>query len=102
MNAPCCNPKFALVIADAPKSIYGNTTWINFSTKADTIAEKQKCLEKTAENVWLITLENGLLALGQIVEAADTAGCAIRVLFFADKPNWIKYPPDAETPAVPK
>jgi hypothetical protein len=53
-----------------------------------------------AENVWLIHLQSELTVLSKLIGTLSDYSIPIRVLFFEDAPDWIKYPPDATTPLV--
>src|ERR1700722_14996664 len=48
------------------------------------------------DNIWLIELSNGLPFLTKLIEWGESYSVSIRILFLAEAPTWIKYPPDAQ------
>ena len=52
--------------------------------------------QKIHENVWLLPLANGLPFLAKLIDWGNSYSIPIRILFLAELPIWIKYPPDAK------
>jgi hypothetical protein len=93
--------KFALVVAERGKHEIGGgnvhlSNWQTFLSNIHNNAYPPKDATKIHENIWLIPLSSGLPFLGDLIRRATNDGVSIRVLFLAEAPNWIKYPPDAE------
>jgi hypothetical protein len=96
--------KFALIVVDIPNpakyhpssSAGANiNTWQRFQSSTPRRSDTTKGIEMLAENVWLLRLDTGMIALSSIFAAADEGGIAIRVLFLGDTPKWLEYPAHA-------
>ena len=93
------NAKFALVIAESEKDSFGiedRETWHNFVLNIPQKLRQSKNIEAIHDNVWLINLENELPALSALIQKTAERKIHIRLLFLAEAPDWIKYPPAAE------
>jgi hypothetical protein len=91
--------KFALVVAERGKEKAGISVQANWQDFLSNV--KGKCYPPEGnttihENVWLIPLATGLPFLAELIDWGKSYSVAIRILFLAEAPTWIKYPPDAE------
>jgi hypothetical protein len=94
------NAKYALLIAQPHKEdkwFYVSDSWKNFLTNLQQNIPPAGKTERIAENVWLIHLESELPVLSTLIDTLRSYTIPIRLLFLEDAPDWIKYPPDAET-----
>lgn len=94
------NAKFALLIAETHRkdaSRAPSESWKNLQLNWRSALPKDEETHRLTENVWLIQLNNGLLVLAGLVQAMKDYSIPFRVLFFEDAPDWIKYPPAANT-----
>ena len=92
------NAKFALVIAEAEKDQSGNEnkdSWQNFLLNIPQTLRHSKKIEAIHDNVWLINLESELPVLSTLIQLCSARSIHIRLLFLAEFPDWIKYPPAA-------
>ena len=97
------NAKFALVIAERPKSSERpdeGRFYHSFLNNIRLHTPPLKGIESLSENVWQIDLRSGLDTLSKIIHEANGWQVSIRVLFFEDAPDWIKHPPDSAPKAV--
>ncbi|MGH7953029.1 MAG: hypothetical protein ACREFE_14090 [Limisphaerales bacterium] len=98
------NAKFALVIAEGKRDENGYediNTWRNLALNIPrTLAQAKKTL-MIHDNVWLIPLESELPVLGSFLEQLTGYNkIHVRVLFLAEFPAWLEWPPVAkETPS---
>jgi hypothetical protein len=91
--------KFAFVVAEWNyKQWQGNDhkeKWQQFLSAIQRNAKLPAGMQTIHENVWLLPLANGLPFLANLIEWARSYEIPIRILFLAEAPDWIKYPPDA-------
>lgn len=88
------SPKFALVVLDLPVYIDGSEEktkhlWQQFLVAIEIAVQQTSGTIKYAENVLLLSLENGLSNLVTVLAATIAAKRPYRVLFFDEEPNWI-------------
>lgn len=88
------NPKFALIIIEqrafAPnEEINATRQWQQFLAKVHSEMPRDVNIQKLAENVFLIPLENGLSNLVKILAIPTQVSQPYKVLFFEKEPNWI-------------
>ena len=92
--------KFAFVVAERQKNIPGvgvQANWQEFlKTVADT-AHPPVGTQTIHENIWLIPLATGLPFVSELIRCSGDWSVSIRILFLAQPPVWIKYPPDAKS-----
>jgi hypothetical protein len=97
--------KFAFVIAEGKPPLVPDRTdraptqWQFFVGKVRELESLTEGMQKIHENVWLIPLATGLPFLTKLIEWAGSFGVSIRILFLAEAPIWIKYPPDTKSTA---
>lgn len=93
--------KFALVIAERLKyrPSTGNDhlkNWSNFEGNIKQNVLQPEGTQTIHDNIWLIPLSNGLPFLAELLRWGGSYSIPIRILFLAEAPEWIKYPPDAK------
>jgi hypothetical protein len=94
--------KFAFVVAEGKPPLVPDrpddapTQWQFFVRKARELESPLEGMQKIHENVWLLPLATGLPFLTKLIEWAGSYEVSIRILFLAEAPNWIKYPPDTK------
>jgi hypothetical protein len=99
MNPNFENPaKFAFVVAEKEEyQKVGSTEpmrqWTGFLDNVQRSSQMPEGTQKIHENVWLIPLATGLPFLTKLIDWGEASGVSIRILFLAEAPNWIKYPP---------
>jgi hypothetical protein len=94
--------KFAFVVAERQKYVPGmgssvQSNWQDFLNNVRNNVYLPEGTETIHENFWLIPLANGLPFLAHLIRLGDSYSVPIRILFLANVPTWIKYPPDAPT-----
>jgi hypothetical protein len=96
---PAGQAKFAFVIAERPKYNPGEPEpveqWTKFLSNIQKIHTPHPNTETIHENVWLIPLKTELPFVSKLVEWAASCHIPLYIQFLDDKPDWIKYPPDA-------
>lgn len=90
--------KLALVVAEQQprkdaKGARVEANWQEFLTNVKGRCTPPEKTTKIHENVWLIPLATGLPFLAELIQWGNAYSVPIRILFLAESPDWIEYPP---------
>jgi hypothetical protein len=91
--------KYAFVVAEREKYHPGIGTEANWQHFLANIRDSTYPPAETLtihDNIWLIPLATGLKFLSDLTKWGESYSVPIRILFLAEAPTWIKYPPDAK------
>lgn len=93
------NAHYALVIAtkSEPSNYSIKTSDDAFREFLDKMREREwqkKGIEKPAENVWQIHLDENMQFLAALLTSANQIYIRLHILFSDEAPNWIKVPSD--------
>ena len=79
-----------LAILDEPADKTGeqHKNWQSFSLRVEGKPPKEESIQKLSAHGFLIRLDGGLKALGQLIVDAESKGIPLRLHFFEEEPDW--------------
>jgi hypothetical protein len=80
-----------LAILDEPADKTGeqHKNWQSFSLRVEGKLPKEGSIQRLSSHSFLILLDGGLKALGQLIVDAENKGIPLRLHFFEEEPDWV-------------